>query len=191
MSVLDDRRKWNERYGDALAQGAAKPEPHPLALRWRSRMTGGRMLDAACGLGRGIAAAGDLFHTVYGVDLSEVALGSARKVWEGRPVRWIAADVTALAWPADFFGLVCAFAFTDLPFFRRIRAGIRPGGMFLYEGFSRRQLELRPDLNPAWTATEQEMAGIFAGWTILEKGEAAEPPFRTRIAALRPASLER
>ena len=191
MSLLDDRRKWNQRYGETLALGAAKPEPHPLALRWASRMTGGRMLDAACGLGRGVAAVGQRFDSVYAVDLSELALGAARRMWEGRPVRWIAADVTALAWPEDFFALVCAFAFTDLPFFRRLRSSIRPGGMFLYEGFSRRQLELRPEMNPAWTATEAEVAGVFAGWTILEKGETAEPPFRTWIAATRPAPLER
>ncbi len=184
MSSADDRRKWNQRYG---GMAPAAPRPHPLALRWRRRMIGGRMLDAACGLGRGIAAAGHLFHTVYGVDLSEVAIVQARAAYPRRPVRWIVADVTRQPWPAAYFGLVCAFAFTDLPFFRRIRESIQPGGMFLYEGFSRRELEVRPDMDPAWTATVEDLARALPGWHLLESGESGAPPFRTVYAAIRPA----
>jgi SAM-dependent methyltransferase len=150
-------------------------------------MAGGRMLDAACGLGRGIAAAAHLFHTVYAVDLSLTAIFHARRIWAGRPIHWIVADVTSLSWPVDFFGLVCAFGFTDLPFFARIRESIRPGGMFLYEGFSRRQLEVKPDLNPAWTSVPADWERLLEGWEVLEQGESAEPPYRTRCAALRPA----
>lgn len=186
MGSADDRRKWDRRYGE---MEPAAPRPHPLALRWRRRMIGGRMLDAACGLGRGIAAVGHLFHTVYGVDLSEVAIARARAAFPGRPVRWIVADVTQQPWPPAHFGLVCAFAFTDLPFFRRIRESIQPGGMFLYQGFARRQLEVKPDLNPAWTATPAELEHILAGWKLLEQGETSEPPFLMHYAAIRPAAM--
>jgi SAM-dependent methyltransferase len=186
MTAADDRRKWNRRYRER--ERTALPRPHPLAVRWRRRMVGGRMLDAACGLGRGIAAVGHLFHTVYGIDLSEVAVAQARNLWEERPVRWIVADVTQQPWPAGYFGLVCAFAFTDLPFFRRIQESIQPGGMFLYEGFSPRQREVKPDLNPAWTASPDDLRRLFPGWDVREQGESREPPFRTRFAAIRPAA---
>jgi SAM-dependent methyltransferase len=185
MAVADDRRKWNERYREAA--GGPAPRPHPLALRWRRRMVGGRMLDAACGRGRGIAAVGHLFHTIYGVDLSEVAIAQARRAAAGRPVQWIVADVTQLPWPAEYFGLVCAFGFTDLPFFRRVQESIRPGGMFLYEGFSRRQVQVKPDLDPAWTADPDDLARVLPGWEVLEQGVSGETPYRTRYAAVRPA----
>jgi hypothetical protein len=103
-------------------------------------------------------------------------------------VRWIVADVTQQPWPAGYFGLVCAFAFTDLPFFRRIQESIQPGGMFLYEGFSPRQREVKPDLNPAWTASPDDLRRLFPGWDVREQGESREPPFRTRFAAIRPAA---
>jgi SAM-dependent methyltransferase len=186
MALADDRQKWNDRYREAAALGP--PAPHPLALRWRGRMVGGTMLDAACGLGRGIAAVGHLFHTVYGVDLSEVAIARARRVWAGRSIEWIVGDVTVQPWEPDCFGLVCAFGFTDLPFFRRMRGSIRPGGMIVYEGFSRRQLEAKPDLDPGWTSSPADWDQLLAGWEFLERGESTEAPFRIRCSAIRPAT---
>jgi SAM-dependent methyltransferase len=180
-----DRQRWNRRYREA-AETHRRPEPNPLALRWRERMIGGRMLDAACGLGRGIASAGPEIREVYAVDISDVAVAAARRLWAGRPIRWIVGDVTALRWPPAFFGLVCAFAFTDRPFFRRIQDAICPGGMFLYEGFSRRQMEVKPDLNPEWTSTPDQMAELFGGWQVLECAENPAAPFRTRLAAIKP-----
>lgn len=186
MALEDDRVKWNARYAESAA--ARPPAPHPLALRWRGRMTGGRMLDAACGLGRGIAAAGHLFHTIFAVDLSEVAVAQARRLWAGRNIQWTVGDVGAMAWEADSLGLACAFGFTDLACFRRLRAAMRPGGMFLYEGFSPRQREVHAGLDPAWTASPGDLMEILPGWTVLEQGESTDPPYRTRFAAVRPLS---
>ena len=183
-SAALDRRKWNARYRDAGA-AAVRPEPHPLAVRWRSRFSGGAMLDAACGLGRGISGALDAFDPIYGVDVSDVAIRAARPLFPPR-VRWIVADVTALPWPDSIFGLVCSFGFTDLPFLRRIRGAIRPGGMLLYEGFSRRQLEARPEMNPDWTLTLPLLGELLAGWEVLETGETDAPPYLVRCAAIRP-----
>jgi len=184
-SAALDRRKWNARYRDAGA-AAARPEPHPLTLRWRSRFAGGPMLDAACGLGRGLAGALDDFDPLYGVDVSDAAIFAARRLYPPRRVRWIVADVTALPWPAGTFGLVCSFGFTDLPFLRRIRSAIRPGGMLLYEGFSRRQLESRPGMNPDWTLTLPLLRELCAGWEVLETGETETEPYLVRCAAIRP-----
>ena len=150
------------------------------------------MLDAATGLGRGIATAQGRFDPIYAVDLSDVAVRRARRYWAGaghgdqRRIQWIVADVTAICWPPDFFGLVCAFGFTDLPFFSRLTRAIAPGGMLLYEGFAARQLELKPGLDPGWTATPEAMRGLFRGWEVLTCEESETPPFRLRFAAIRP-----
>lgn len=183
-----DRRKWNVRYRDAgAAAPPQRPEPHPLAVRWRAGFIGGAMLDAACGLGCGLAGAVDGFAPVYAVDVSEVAIAAARKLWPQPHIRWIVGDVTALRWPEDRFGLVCSLRFTDVPFLRRMRACIRPGGMILFEGFSRRQLETKPGMNPAWTTAPAELADVFAGWELLELGESDMPHALVRCAAIRPA----
>ena len=182
---MNDRQKWNQRYGEKLSE-SFHPEPHFLAQDWKNRMVGGPMLDAACGLGRGIASAGNGFDPIYAVDLSDVAIGLARKHWAGDPrIRWIVADVTQLNWPAHYFGLVCAFGYTDLEFFGKMGGMIAPGGMFMYEGFSTKQLAVRPELNPAWTTTPEVMNHLFRDWEILACGETGGPPYRVHLAAIR------
>lgn len=187
MSIIEQYRiKWNLRY----QKGGDKefsPEPHPLGVQWGHRFRGGPMLDAAAGLGRGIATAQEKFEPMYAVDISDVALRRARQYWAGKGrIQWLAADVTAICWPEDFFGLVCAFGFTDLPFFARLARMIAPGGMFLYEGFAARQLEVKPGLDPDWTATPGVMQLTFEGWELLTCEESESPPYRLRFAAIRP-----
>jgi SAM-dependent methyltransferase len=181
------RDKWNRRYQDKLTAGTA-PEPNPLALRFASRVQGGWMLDAACGLGTGIAAVVDRVELAIGVDLSETALAAARRHWGDHPkVRWIQADVARVPWPPGTFALVCAFGFTDWEFLRQVPRLVKPGGLFLYQGFSRRQRELKPELDPAWTSTPETIAALFPRWTVLACEESAEPPYRVSFAAVRPA----
>ena len=183
LGVAENRRKWNRRY---LEPKRFQPVPHALGEQWGHRFIGGRMLDAACGLGRGIATGREAFQTVFAADISDVAVFRARKLWKhDRRIRWIVADATCIEWPQDFFGLACAFAFTDLPFFARLRGAVVPGGMFLYEGFSLRQRELKPQLNEDWTSTPERMREIFAGWEILTCEESGEAPYRVRFAAIR------
>lgn len=190
MTVADVRAKWNRRYEARLAEGA-RPEPNPFALRFAPLMGGDTMLDAACGLGRGIAAAGARYGRIYAVDLSDTAVRAARRLWGANPrIRWLVADVAQVPWPAAFFDLVCALAFTEWPFLRRVPTIVKPGGMFIYEGFSRRQLAVKPDLDPAWTSTPEQMRGLVPDWEVLACEEAEAPPYRVSFAARRPAERE-
>jgi tellurite methyltransferase len=189
MTLADVRLKWNRRYQERPDE-ASLPEPNPLALRFAARVRGGMLLDAACGLGAGIAAAIDRVDLAIGVDLSEVALAAARRAWGPHPkIRWIQGDVARLAWPPDTFSLVCAFGFTDWAFLRGVPRIVRPGGLFCYQGFSRRQLEVKPGLDPDWTSTPEAIAALFPGWCVLACEESAEPPFRVSYAGQRPGTV--
>jgi hypothetical protein len=57
----------------------------------------------------------------------------------------------------------------------------------LYQGFSQRQLEVKPGLDPAWTSTPESVAALFPGWRVLAAEESGEPPYRVSFAGLRPA----
>jgi hypothetical protein len=61
--------------------------------------------------------------------------------------------------------------------------------LFLHQGFSTRQLTVKPGLEPAWTSTPAQVAALFPGWRILTCEESDAPPYRVSFAALRPASL--
>ncbi|HKI98753.1 MAG TPA: class I SAM-dependent methyltransferase [bacterium] len=186
MTLADVRQKWNRRYEERLTE-APWPEPNPLVLRFLDRVHGGILLDAACGLGTGIAAAIDRVDLAVGVDLSETALAAARRHWGRHPkIRWIQADVARLRWPPDTFSVVCAFGFTDWVFLSQVPCILRPGGLFLYQGFSRRHLEVKPEFDPDWTSTPESIAALFPGWSVLACEESAEPPYRVSFAGLRP-----
>ncbi len=191
MTVTDVRAKWNRRYEEKLAAGSG-PEPNPLALRFAHRVHGGVLLDAACGLGTGVAALLGRVERAVAVDLSETALRAARAHFGADPrIQWIQADVSRLAWPRDCFAVVCAFGFTDWDFLRQAPRILRPGGLMLYQGFSRRQLGCRPELDPAWTSTPAAIAALFPRWQVLACEESGEPPYRVSFAAQRPASPRR
>lgn len=183
-ALRDVRDKWDRRWQDAAGQ-AVRPDPPSLALRWRHRFAGGPLLDAACGLGRGIAAGQGHFRPVYAVDLSEVAVRQARALWaaEAPGVRWVVADVNALRWPEGAFGLICAFGFTDWRFLERVPRLLRPGGLLLYEGFAARQRELKPELSEAWIGRPEAFRRLFGAERLLECSESAEPPYRLAVAA--------
>lgn len=182
----DARTKWNLRYEEKLARAAA-PEPNPMALRFRTRVQGGILLDAACGLGAGIAALIGRVDLAIGVDLSERALAAARRHWGRHPkIRWIQGDVAHMVWPGEHFAVVCAFGFTDWDFLRQVPNLLRRGGLFLYQGFSPRELAHRPGLDPGWTSTPQSIAALFPGWAVEACEENREAPFRVSFAAVRP-----
>jgi SAM-dependent methyltransferase len=191
MTIAEDRRKWNRRYREGFA-GPDRPEPPALAVRWAGHFAGGPLLDAACGLGRGIACAALAppdrpFAPIYGVDLSDVALRAARRLWGEVPgIRWIAADVATLHWPSRYFGLVCAFGFTDLDFLASLPRIVRAGGLLLFEGFSSRQRDVKPGLDPAWTSTPEELERVLTGWRMLSCEETAQSPYRLQAAAVHP-----
>ncbi|MDH5752545.1 MAG: class I SAM-dependent methyltransferase [Deltaproteobacteria bacterium] len=192
MTLTDVREKWNRRWKEEdVPEDAGRIEPNPLVVRLLPLLRGRTMLDAACGMGRGLAALVDRYEIIYAVDLSDAAVGIASRIWKKHSnIRWVKADVKNLAWPRNGLDLVCAFGFTDWDFFKMIPGIISPGGMFLYQGFSKRQLEVRENLDPDWTSSQEEMEALFSGWEYLVSEESVEPPYRVSFAARKPVTPE-
>ena len=186
MALTEIRSKWNRRYQEWLAEGAA-PEPNPVAVRFREEVRGGILLDAACGLGPGIAALLERVDQAVGVDLSEEALAAARQRFGAdRRILWVQGDVARMAWPPGLFAAVCSFGFTDWVFLRQVRRLVRPGGVFFYQGFSLRQREVKPTLDPDWTSTPDSIQALFPRWEVLTCEESTTPPYRVSFAGRRP-----
>lgn len=186
MTLADVRQKWNRRHAAKLEEGGA-PIANPLALRFAPHIQGGTLLDAACGMGAGTAALLEKMDRVIGVDLSETALAASRRYFGDDPrILWVQGDVSRMPWPGDYFSVVCAFGFTDWAFIHRVPSLVRPGGWFLYQGFSPRQIALKPTLNVEWTSTPQTIAKGFSGWDMPVCEESEASPFRVSFAAQRP-----
>lgn len=190
MTVSEVRKKWNRRYEEKSRAGIS-PEPNPLALRFQHRVQGGVMLDAACGLGSGIAALAGQVERIVAMDLSDRALRDGKAHWKGHDnISWVQGDVARMEWRGPCFEVICAFGFTDWNFFRRVPHLLKKGGLFFYQGFSARQLTVKPNLDPAWTSTPESILALFHGFEVLALESSESPPFRVSFAAAAPGSPE-
>lgn len=190
LTVSEVREKWNRRY-EAKSQAGISPEPNSLALRFKSRVRGGVMLDAACGLGSGIAALAGQVERIVAMDLSDRALRDGKAHWKDHDhISWVQADVARMEWRGPCFEVICAFGFTDWNFFRRVPRLLKKGGLFFYQGFSARQLTVKPNLDPAWTSTPESISAAFQGFEVLALESSASPPFRVSFAAVAPGAPE-
>jgi hypothetical protein len=91
------------------------------------------------------------------------------------------------------FGAVLVFRFLHRPLANRLVEALRPGGLLLYETFTRRQCELYGGpRNPDFLLREAELPGLFEALEVLDYEEClVDAPFSqhvARLAARRPAN---
>ncbi|MEM9598926.1 MAG: class I SAM-dependent methyltransferase, partial [Acidobacteriota bacterium] len=127
------------------------------------------------GQGRNAVFLAQQGHDVLGVDGSEVGLARARSLAESRGVE-IATRVVDLAdfeiEPSHYAGIISIFAHVPRELrrslHRRVVSGLRPGGVFLLEAYSPKQLGMGtggpPDLERLFDL--DEVKGELDGLTI-------------------------
>ena len=178
-----DRDRWNEKY--AQRQPLANVEPDEWlvdACAMINRLSSdqaaaGRAVDLACGLGHNSVWLAQQGWAVDGIDISAAGLTLARQVagQTGAEVNWIEADLDDWQPAANSYDLAVIFRFLDresVP--RAVNAGLRPGGLLIYETFAAGQLE-RVDShirNPAFTLAPGELPRLFQEFDVIEYREA-------------------
>jgi SAM-dependent methyltransferase len=75
----------------------------------RPLCAGRDVLDAGCGVGYGTAYLAEAARSVVGVDLSEEAIGYARRRYAAENVEFVVGDVLEIPGADDRFDVVCAF----------------------------------------------------------------------------------
>lgn len=165
-----DRAKWNTVYQSK----AADPYPRPdlLLLDYtpppRDRST--RALDFAGGRGQNGLWLASQGYTVDIMDISRVALDRARAEMERlrlRTVNLLAVDLDNAPLETDAYDVVCVFRFLNRDRFADLAAAVKPGGRIIYETFTLRYLDEKPDFNPVFLLEGNELADAFEGWRIL------------------------
>lgn len=174
--------------------------PSPFVAEWLPRVAGifppsrppvaRRALDLAMGRGRHtgvLAAAG---FVVFGVDISldavRHATDQARSA--GTRLRAFCADMEAHPLPPGWFDLVLVTRYLDRARMPAILSTVAPGGVIVYETFTRHQLSHgRGPTSPAHLLEPGELFAWFSGWTVLVYEEVAEPEALARLVARRPA----
>lgn len=162
---------WDDRYaGEDYLYGT---EPNDFIRARAGLIPDGPVLCLGEGEGRNAVHLAGLGHAVTAVDQSAVGLAKAQRLaaTKGVSVATVAADLgDFVIEPGAWAGIVSVFC--HLPPSLRARVfgaaarGLRPGGVFLLEGYTVEQLEYRtggpsdPELMMSAAGLKRELAGL-------------------------------
>jgi SAM-dependent methyltransferase len=167
---------WLERHLDALRQTAIR----------------GPALDVACGRGRHARALAAIGHPVVGVDRNSELLAALA---ETAAVPVVRADLEAghgLPFAAGVFGAVLVFRYLHRPLAPDLASLLAPGGLLLYETFTRDQRALGwGPSRAAFLLEPGELPRLFPQLELIayEEGvsQGEKPAAQASLAARRPA----
>jgi SAM-dependent methyltransferase len=162
---------WDERYSEpGFAYGTA---PNEFIASAADRIPKGRILSLAEGEGRNAVYLASLGYEVTGVDGSEVGLRKAQELAAERGVtlRTIHADLSEFRIePEQWDGIIACYCHLPsairIPLHRAAVRGLKPGGVFVLEAFSKEQLSYgtggpqSPDMLMDVDDLKQELAGL-------------------------------
>jgi len=169
--VSDRRPDWDARYAEpGYAYGT---EPNDFLVEVAARIPPGRVLCLGEGEGRNAAFLAARGFEVVAVDLSRVGLDKAAALARERGVRvtTVHADLKAFTIePGAWAGIVSLWihlpAAERAPLHRRCVAGLAPGGAFVLEAYTPRQLEFgtggpqSAERMATLAALREELAGL-------------------------------
>jgi len=163
-------RNWEEHYTVA---GNLDFVPAPLLVEVAGMLSPGRALDLACGAGRNALYLASLGWDVVAVDSSSSAIRILREraAKEQLLIRAYTSDLETDAFPIEpaGFDLICDFFYLQRDLFSHIRAGVRPGSLFVAE------IHLRDANSHRFVLEAGELRAEFSDWKILHYSEAARP----------------
>jgi len=136
---------WDERYSEpSFVYGTA---PNEFLVSMADRIPQGKILSLAEGEGRNAVYLASLGYQVTGVDGSEVGLAKARQLADERGVAitTIHADLGEFVIePEQWYGIIACYCHVPsairIPLHQAAVRGLKPGGVFVLEAFSKEQL---------------------------------------------------
>jgi tellurite methyltransferase len=151
--------EWDEKH--RAAAGAPPAEPASIVRELLPLLPRGLVLDLACGLGRHALLLAAQGQRVVAIDASAVAMETVEKRahsahWEVRHfpclddairshaagIHLLQANLDEIVIPASSFQLIFCFQYLQRSLFRPIEYALLPGGILLFETFTRAQLAL-------------------------------------------------
>jgi tellurite methyltransferase len=176
---------WDEKY--RLTAAVQPAEPASIVRELLPLLPRGPALDVACGTGRHSLLLGARGQHVTAVDWSGTGLEvlEARSRAEGIPIRRISsaaqiakrhhggidlvqADLEQLPLPESTFELILSVQYLQRSLFPQLQRALRPGGVLLFETFTRARLEFNGGpRNPEYLLRSGELRNAFSGLRVL------------------------
>ena len=186
---------WDERYTEpGFAYGT---EPNDFLVSVVSAIPPGRILSLAEGEGRNAVYLASRGFDVTGVDSSSVGLAKARSLAaeRGVSISTLQADLGSfLIGQEAWDGIIACYCHLPsslrAPLHRSVVQGLRPGGAFVLEAFSREQPAYgtggpqSPDLLMALDEVKAELAGLEFLQAVTVEREVREGRHHTGLASV-------
>ena len=170
---------WDAKY--RLAVDAPPPEPASIACELLPLLPKGAALDIACGTGRHsllLASQGQHVTAVdwsaAGLDLLETRAKTTNVPVQRIPgfnergraghrgIRLMQADLESIALPREAFDVILCIQYLQRSLFPQMTRALRPGGVLLFETFTREQLEFAGGpRNPVYLLEGGELREAF------------------------------
>jgi len=198
--------EWDARYREAAQ--ASPAEPASIVLEWLPLLPNGPALDLACGTGRHTFLLASRGQSVTAIDWSGTALdileNHAKKaklhvsrndvadLADARPRgnRLIQANLEELQLPVAAFSLILCLQYLQRSHFQMMARALKPGGMLLFETFTRAQLNYSGGpRNPAHLLDPGELRTAFPELHLLFYRELNAGQGIASLVAQRPQKL--
>ncbi|HXJ04400.1 MAG TPA: class I SAM-dependent methyltransferase [Candidatus Acidoferrum sp.] len=171
--------EWDARYREAAQNPPA--EAADIVSEWLPLLPRGRALDLACGTGRHALLLAAHGLSVTAVDWSGAALdildkrarkskisvarvGAAMPESSSRGMHLVQANLEEIGLPETSFSVILCFHYLQRPLFLQIVRALRPGGLLLFETYTREQLNYTGGpRNPAHLLEPGELRTAFPG----------------------------
>jgi len=173
---MSNERTWKEKY--SIRSLADIPEPAAFLREHADLLgSGGTALDIAMGAGQNAVFLAERGFAVTGIDRSQAACDLARQLAadRGAAITAIASDMLDWQFPENHFDLIVDFYFLERALAPRIMAGLKKGGMLVFETYTVDQQRLDGPHNPDFLLKPNELLTAFLDLFVLYYHERIEP----------------
>jgi len=196
--------EWDARHREAAEKPAA--EPARIVLEWLPSLPKGPALDVACGRGRHTLLLAERGYAVTAVDWSSAALeilearARAKKLEVSRPaagetigayehgIHLVQANLEEMQLAEAAFAVMVCVQYLQRSLFPQIERALQPGGVLLYETFTRAQLNYSfGPRDPAHLLEPGELRTAFPGLEVLLHRELNDGQGIASLVARKPA----
>ncbi len=169
---MSNRAKWEARYA---SDSAAAREPSEFLRENRDALPRrGLALDLAAGAGRNSLFLAECGLEVIALDISELALQKCVEFARERKLTVAAAavDLKCFNIPPDSFDCIVNFNYLQRDLAPQIIAGLRAGGLLIFESMTAEHLRWKPDFNADFLLRPGELKEMFRDLRLIRYREA-------------------
>ncbi len=158
---MDERERWNARY--AGRAGLVAAEPNPFLQEHVALLPRSHALELAMGEGHNAIFLAQQGFSVTGIDISKIAVARALRMARraGVSIEAHVLDLRTAMFPSETYDAVICFYYLQRDLFPHIVRTLKPGGVVIYETFTKEEARYGHPTNPAYLLEPNELLKAF------------------------------